>query len=140
MQYAYSWCKSDIPPPPPPPHDMGPLYPHIPSDMGLRGPRVSSALDPPSDMDPPPFLDLHNDSLCPISLVTWGRGVQKIGGPISLLHQAPVITNYTLSRKKKEGNNVQGSGKGFRLNFLYQHAEWTTSRSLTLGNFNFHIR
>ena len=47
--------------------------------------------------------------------------------------------NYTLSRKKKR-NNVQGSGKGFRLNFLYQHAEWTTSMSLTLGNFNFHFR
>ena len=49
------------------------------------------------------------------------------------------LSSYTLSRKNKR-NNIRESGKGFRLNFLYQHAEWTTSMSLILGNFDFHFR
>ena len=44
------------------------------------------------------------------------------------------------SLEKNRRNNVRESGKGFRLNFLYQHAEWTTSMSLTLGNFDFHFQ
>ena len=45
-------CKSDMGPP----AIWGPLYPHIPSDVRPREVRVSSALGPPSDMDPPPFI------------------------------------------------------------------------------------
>ena len=52
---------------------------NIPSDMGLRGPRISSALGPPRDMDPPPLsfwitIVIHCVSQAKyltLSLVAW---------------------------------------------------------------------